>query len=432
MFLSKEDVIGIGGKSASLTLLMLVWPIVFLFPQTVPVSESPAVFAPFVSRLTAEVRNNLVRLSWLDSPVVRGPVAIYCADNPINTDAIDQSRSQIRPIEVPYGVQFYVDETYSKTRYYYVVAADEAGTKYYLPLPTNNMLSVDVQEEAARPANTQGSALQLSSVGDSAFSLEAVVRGEGVVLSFKTVGGGRNLVLYRSSQPLRQKDDLLKAVIVQSDIASPFVDYPVPGIAYYYALIPQNEIVRGTVGLTPGHNATIAPVRVPVSQYGMIETDSPDMRSLPLPLMLITNLVPWNGSAGNFPATELSPRATQALADIKKAAVSPAKKPRAFKEDMETPASGEQDVLRSTVQGPFVKRDWQAVKDQLGRFLSLPRNNDAVARAHFYLGQAYYFSNQPRQSLFEFLMIKPLYPQEAKEWIDASLGLIIDKGEKPR
>jgi hypothetical protein len=372
-----------------------------------------------------------VRLNWLDSPVVRGSVTIYCADNPINTDTI-AVQSQIQPIEVPYGVQFYVDETYSKMRYYYIVAADESGVKYYLDLPSNNMISVNVQEEAARPAaNTPAS--QLSSVGNVAFSLEAAVRGEGVEVSFKTAGGGRNLVLYRSSQPLRQKDDLLKAVIVQSDIVSPFVDYPVPGIAYYYALIPQDEIVRGTVGLMPGHNATIASVMVPVSQYGMRETDSPDMRSMPLPLMLVTNLVPWNGSAGNFPAAELSPRAMQAVADIQKAAVaSPAKKPRAFKEDMETPAGGEEYVLRSAVQGPFVRGDWQAVKDQLGRFLSLPRNDDAVARAHFYLGQAYYFSNQPRQSLFEFLLIKPLYPQEANEWIDASLSLIIDKGEEPR
>ena len=99
---------GIGRKSIYFTLLMLVWPVIFLFPQADPASERPTVFAPFVSRLTAEVRNNLVRLSWLDSPVVRGSVTIYCADNPINTDTI-AVQSQIQPIEVPYGVQFYVD-----------------------------------------------------------------------------------------------------------------------------------------------------------------------------------------------------------------------------------------------------------------------------------------------------------------------------------
>ncbi|MDR1210971.1 MAG: hypothetical protein LBK40_01935, partial [Spirochaetaceae bacterium] len=45
--------------------------------------DGERVFAPFVSRLTVEVKNNLVRLTWRDSPDVRGPVYVYRSDRPI-------------------------------------------------------------------------------------------------------------------------------------------------------------------------------------------------------------------------------------------------------------------------------------------------------------------------------------------------------------
>jgi hypothetical protein len=75
-------------------------------PLPPPVEKKP-VFTPFVSGIKAEPRNNLIRLSWVDSPDAGGLVYIYRASTPFDDVS---SYTLIRPIEVPYGVQSYIDE----------------------------------------------------------------------------------------------------------------------------------------------------------------------------------------------------------------------------------------------------------------------------------------------------------------------------------
>jgi hypothetical protein len=372
-----------------------------------------SVFAPFVSRLTAEVRNNMVRLNWIDSPDVTGPVTVYIADQPIDPEQAP-ILSSVRPVAVPYGVQFYVDETNNGTRYYFVVASDESGTQYHFAIPFNNTVSIVVADAAQQLAQTPPPE-------DNVSSLEALVQAGGatgdahVVISFKTGENDKSMVLYRSIHPLRQRSDLLNAVIVQSGVTSPFVDYPPPGIAYYYAVIPHDALAGGTISLVPNHNATVNAVNV-----AMAGSVVPDMRPMPLPLIAASSLIPsWVNETA--PAA-LSEGAVQALADVKKMSTEAlAKKIRAFKEDMEPPVSGEEYALRSVVQGAFAKKDWAAAREGFLRFLALPRSAAAEAHAHFYLGQVYYFTNLPKAGLFEFLLVKDHYPAEAQDWIDAIL-----------
>ncbi|MDR0645188.1 MAG: hypothetical protein LBG05_09875 [Treponema sp.] len=375
------------------------------------------VFAPFVSRLTADVKNNLVRLSWIDSPDVKGPVIIYSSDSPI--DPLTISSSSKKPIQVDYGVQSYVDETDYKTRYYFVAATDEKGLIYSLAIPLNNTITVNMQNFLKR----QGEQTSTAKV-DADFSLRTAVQKESVIVSFNAAGRS-NLVLYRSIQPIRKMEDLLNSVIVQAVVDSPFIDYPIPGISYYYAIVPQESLVSGNVKISPGNNATVMPVTVPLSQYGMIRGSSVLMRPIPLPLISLSMLIDRNASFNALPQ-ELSLAAEQALMNVERPEVPViTKKPRAFKEDMEMPINGEEYTLRYIMQTFFAKREWTTTREQLALFLSLPRSADTEARARFYLGQVYYFLNMPRESLFEFLMIKTKYPQESAEWISAVLDMLI-------
>ena len=41
------------------------------------------------------------------------------------------------------------------------------------------------------------------------------------------------------------------------------------------------------------------------------------------------------------------------------------------------------------------------------------------ARAHFYLGQTYFFNNRPREALLEFLLADDSYYHEVELWKDA-------------
>jgi hypothetical protein len=218
-------------------------------------------------------------------------------------------------------------------------------------------------------------------------------------------------------------------VIVQSGITSPFTDYPVPGIPYYYAVIFEDELIRGNVGLFPGQNVTVQPVEI-LSGAGRAGLPGPEapIRSMPLPMISVYNAVPGSDRYSETPsAAPLGTGAAKAVGTIPRARPSPPpqKKPRVFSRDMAPPEGGEESPLRVIVQGAFTKRDWQNARNELLRYLSLPRSAPSEARARFYLAQTYYFSGDNRGALIEFLMVQTQYPDEAQDWINAVLAAMI-------
>jgi hypothetical protein len=389
-------------------------------------------FSPFVSRLRAETRNNMVRLTWKDSPDVRGPVYVYRSNSPINPERPIAGLQ--RPIEVPYGVESYIDEIENAgTVYYFIAASSEAGQSgfpavevFNMIMPLNNMVMVNTNfQRSEAPTLATGT-------GQGIYDLEAMVEGEGVIISYRVGDTYRDTVLYRSVQPIQRTTDLLKAVIVQSGIKPPFVDFPVPGISYYYAVIFEDELTRGAVGIFPGNNATVRAVEVSAGNGRVgLPGATNELRSMPLPLMALNYAVPGIDSFSELSTPiPLGPEAMQAIANIRKPGpkVTALKKPRAFSEDLDERTDPREEFdLKSIVQGPFIRHDWQTVTAELGRYLSLPHNNLTEARARFYLGQGLYFSGEFQEALFEFLMIKSEFSLEANEWIEATLAQLINK-----
>jgi hypothetical protein len=406
-------------------------------------SEAPrtdgadSIFVPFVSRLQGELKNNLLRLSWIDSPSVRGPVYIYRSNLPFE-EISPASRS--RPVEVPYGVESYIDEIEEPgTFYYFAAASDEWGQKYEIFIPFGNSISIPVvaaegglaagEPEARVPGLVQAPPEVPAAGGPPPVEEPAIrgvtasVEGDRVIIRF-SAGEGKRPILYRSVRPFRETGDLLNAVIVQPGIASPFTDYPVPEIPYYYAVIPEADVTGGTLRIIPGVNATTQSVKAAAGPgIGLRE---PDLRSLPLPQISLQAAAPgMNAFSETPPRAELSPEAVKVLGDIPSGGkAEPLKKPRVFKEDLEAPAGGEEHILRSVVQGPFSKQEWETARDALIGYLALPRSSFSEARARFYLGQCRYFTGAYRESLFEFLSVQSDYPAEAAEWIQSILRLL--------
>jgi hypothetical protein len=396
-----------------------------LFPQSGP---EDSIFAPFVSRLSAETKNNLVRLSWQDSQDARGPVYIFRSSQPFRAGPLS---GDLKPVEVPYGTQSYVDETErGGTVYYFAAASDGQGRRYDVFIPYSNTIPVNTAGSSGdtfTPAPAAETEHPIRPGESGIFGIEAKVEGEGIIISYRFADGNKNTILYRSVQPLRTTADLLRAVIVQSGVRVPFTDYPAPGISYYYAAIFEDDLIQGNVEIVPGRNATVQAAAIPPGG-GMGPGTQGAIRSVPLPLISISNAVPGTDSYSEIPTpVPLGPEAAKAVGDIKKIKANPPalKKPRAFRRDLEPPAGGEESPLRSIVQGPFVQEDWQTCRTELLRYLSLPRSGTVEARARFYLGQVYYFSGSNREALIEFLMVQSQYPGEANEWIAAVLERII-------
>ncbi|MDR0451448.1 MAG: hypothetical protein LBH15_00225 [Treponema sp.] len=401
-------------------------------PPPLPLPERKPVFTPFVTGIKAEPRNNLVRLSWADSPDATGSVYIYRAPAPFD-DA--NSYTLIRPVEVPYGVQSYIDEVEDGGDWYYFIASSDAeGRRYDIMLPYNNTTSVTLEypeaPEAVIPEPVEEPAPAPASrrrqVWDGITNLRAVVRGDGVEITFDISDSSKIPVLYRSVAPIASNRSILNAVIVQSGIGSPYMDYPVPGIAYYYALITEDELFSGDMEIRPGSNATRDPVEIP-SGYRVGLKNSPGARSIPLPLISVNSVS--GAGAENSAVTPLSPRAERDVSGVGPSpdfSKIPFKPPRAFRDDLEVPSGGgEEYMLKNIVQGPFLRREWEEACRNLTEFLSLPRSSSAESRARFYLGQSYYYSGRYHEALFEFLLVSGELPAEGNEWVQAVLAAMI-------
>ncbi|WP_304221854.1 tol-pal system YbgF family protein [Gracilinema caldarium] len=383
---------------------------------------------PFVRQLTAAVQDNVVRLQWIDAPDSTGPVTIIRKIIPAGSS----TPKDLDSIQVPHGVQSYIEPIESDgLRSYLVLASGSDGNPYMVRIPNTNYVELDVKKTNLVLSQSDSKYQNIS-------SLKTEVQKDSILLSFSLNGSettsSRPLVLYRSTQPIRHIQDLLQAVIVQGGItSSPFVDYPVPDISYYYALVFEDDIKQGKLNLEAGKNTTLVPAEVPAGSFRIgLPGPQQNIRSIPLPTLSISAAVPSADNTIILPplALPLSPETQKAVASLpfpepQKMVL---KKPRAFSQDLNASGGGEEFTLRSIVQGPFASRDWNEVIDQLVRFLSLPRSSIIEARGRFYLGQAYYMTEKYREALFEFLLMQNTYPAEAREWIQSILPLLQSKG----
>jgi hypothetical protein len=400
-----------------------------------------------VSRVDAELKNGFIKISWIDSPDIRGPVYIYRSNTafPLQTNA-----ALPYPIAVPYGIQSYIDEADRPGTYHYFAAAsDDAGKKYTTVRPYHNTLSVTVGRDdlfgfafasamrevhGPRPGGeTLFTGPDYSGVQASIEELQAVLENGRIRLNFRE--NGKDAVLYRSTRPIRTRQDLVQSVIAGQGSASPFIDYPVPGIPYFYALILEEELNSGYVPLRAGSNVTAGPVEVP---FGLnrpgVPVNENRVRPLPVPLM--------NADPPQNPPVPLSEQAAKALeviagafdtagkegpdSDEMRARQKPFREPDVFMEDLETLNSGEQAQLGIIIQGSFSSMNWEKAAEELRHFLSLPRSGPLAARSRFYLGQACYFLEMPREALLEFLAAQPLYPNESQPWIETVLARLAE------
>jgi len=378
---------------------------------------------PYVSQIKVESRNNLIRLTWIDSPDARGPVYIYRSARPFN----GVIPANIRPVVVRYGEQYYIDDSDDmKNVYYFIAASDTSGQRYDIILPRVNSTSLNPAqspEEAAAVAEAEKAAAADKTQGIR--NLKARQDGERVIITFDKEGEKRNAILYRSMQPITRSQDLLNAVIVQSGINSPFVDLPVsaPGLNWYYAVIYEDEIASGNMGIKPGTNATITPVTVTSEQ-----TAERNLRPIPLPVLTLRNTVPESYFMTEIPEqVPLSASSENIVRDTRMPSKAPLKlkRPRVFSVDLVAPTGGEESALFQIITEYFVTFKWEESRISLQHYLSMPRSKDIEARARFYLGQTLYYTGKYRESLMEFMSIRSLHLAEANKWIDAVLSAMV-------
>jgi len=407
--------------------LLGIFVLIFLFSgrsEAEENSQETEYFAPSVSHLEGEIRNNLIRLSWIDAPDVRGPVYIYRSQIPFS--ALLELPD---PIEIAYGTGYYLYEVESPGIFHYFIAAsDLSGRRYILYIPNTNIVSITVQPEnvpgylddflsmpsdqAEIHANEEITVSHIMRTGIE--EIHARIEESRVLISFSGADISKNLILYRSLSPIRQPEDLLSAMIVRQRVRSPVIDSPLPGINYYYALVYEEDINSGLLAIRPGYNATEA-VLVPPVHFGL--------RNIPLPG--ITSSAPGHPAESEI----LDPEIAEIAASLEQqheensmsgSSVHPSRQffqieAVIFTEDLVIGGIGEEYQLRNIVQGYFLLEEWDRAEEEFRRFLefwSSPVPAVTVSRHGFILDRFIISRENPEKRSLNFWLLRICFRQK--------------------
>ncbi len=358
---------------------------------------------PVVSALSSSIVDNVVSLVWSPAEDIDGENIILRLDRPItaSTSALAERRGV-----VPVSVTKFSDVIDAGKEYYYaVMSRDSTGAEQNFFIPASNSLLVPVLwgTGAQRAGNAE-----LSGFG-------AIRKDDSVILTWNAAVKGKNLILYRSTAPFSGLNSLPQAVVISAsaEISVPFIDYPVPGVAYYYAIIDEDELRTANIRFTGGVNTNASPIEVPYSYAKVKRSKLTSLRPMPLPYLNPSRTV----SRVRVRFSRTTEEAIAALTRREPSTAAPTRVPYVFRSDLESSSGGEDYTLRQIVETNFRSSSWQGAIAELTAFLSVRRSSETAARAHFYLGEACYFSGDYRKSVLEFLLSQDRYYNQSREWI---------------
>lgn len=263
-------------------------------------------------------------------------------------------------------------------------------------------------------------ALQTESANEIAFSSFSVfVRENAAIITCKSKNKNASFILYRAIEPFISAASLADAIpiahITENEL--PFFDFPIQGIPYYYAVLEEKETVLGTVKFIHGKNTWNKPVEITSSsENGNFSGLQKEPRSLPLPYLNPDKKIKpkpryFSSSTENIIASlsaenEIERKSSPAKRNIK-----------ILPNEENTPQGGETSALQEIVIKYLSERRWKTCEAELKKFLSLRHTERVEARARFYLGQTYFFTERYDKALIEFLQSKRIYEKPSQEWI---------------
>lgn len=381
-------------------------------------NSSNEVFAPFVSRLAATSDSEHIRLSWKNSEDLSGSKRIYRHTAEI-TDATLQSATMIARVEA--DVESYIDTPSAASDYYYaVLIEDQNNEPYAVLIPYRNKTTTGIRLTAKTPEETFAVITGIT----------ATVSADAVIVQFSLSGSMRELVLYRSTSPIKSAEDLSRSSysVALAPGTVQVKDIPVAGVDYYYAVIDAAQVGKSGIVLEAGKNATAQPVQIPIA--AALTTETVRARTYPLPSPYILNNVE-TGTELLPPLPFLLPPTIRMQAETEKkvesmlqriegAAAGPS--PQILAVDQAANPEGDEKTLQTILSETFSRGDYKEAVTGLISFIATRRSDPVEARARFYLGQSYFFRGQYREAAAEFILAEDQYYAETQSWINICLS----------
>ncbi|MGC9312681.1 MAG: hypothetical protein ACP5IA_08295 [Sediminispirochaetaceae bacterium] len=390
-----------------------------------------AIFAPFVSSLSASTEQNRVTLTWKKAPAELYGYSIYRSNTPFSTATFSNA---VRVGAVSEAETSFTDTPPDTRGYYYaVLGRDEDGSLYPLFIPYRNILMQPVSVSTT---------LTPDQIVTQVTNLRAYAEENSIELSFSSSRPNRPVIVYRSTSPINESSDLIPATAVTTlgSNENSFVDFPLPGVPYYYAVFDAGATKSGQYTFIPGENTLQEPVEIGLrGTSAFLPRGDESKRITPLPFLLLNSGI----LSGNQISRDLNyTRVTQELDDetlsvwqsIDSRLAFSGQDTSAFSPvllgiDTSRDLTGEDYQLSLIVASSFSTTepdtvDWGMIEKQLASFMSVRHSAKATDRGHFYLGQVYYYQGKYSQSFFEFLMARDSYFVETQPWIDRLFELL--------
>jgi len=399
--------------------------VIFLYLSIYVYSQNE-VPAPFVSRLQARAQRGSVLLSWKDSEdLSTGSYRIYRSKEEIGLNNYQEAT----PIaDVSIGQESYVDSSIESVGdYFYAVLA---------LTPNNTLLTSFIPYRNITISPVSITMADIDRVNLSKVVLKAEKKEGDIQLTFTSVPEEWNILFFRSTEMITDKDSLKEAIQVfpQQKDTSEYLDQPIPGIPYYYAIIEENSFENSQYDLIPGKNSLSSPVKVDLKKYELTVSET---TSRPLPLPKI-NLFKSLSSDKLLPDSRWSLPVAVTLKDQTQTIMEEYVKSYEKRDDSVLKIrhldNYGRDVfqnntnLLSIIEGPFSAGKLSAAGDLLEAYLTLSLNDAERAAGRYYLGLCQYFLGNTKEALLQFLVVETYFPEEVKyykkeilqKWVEES------------
>lgn len=375
-------------------------------------------FAPFVSGLSVTLQENSVTLSWRSAPEEIEVYEIFRSTEPFSEETFDKAR---KIGSVSQDISAYTDYPPSTNSYYYaVLGRKNENTLYKLFIPYRNITVSPVAVERTE---------SIDEVATKISQLRAQRAQDSIQLQFESSKPERKVIVYRSTSKIESEKDVVSAQALATFTSGEesFTDFPLGGIGYYYAVIDAKAARAGSYDFVPGKNTLVAPVELPMDTQIAAGPGRVESRITPLPYLLLNrsdSTAP--GLLSKSPAT-LDEKTNSAWKQLEKQIATEETEGSVLPDILPIDKGAKTDgankqlaelVGKSFPADPDDQAAWQNAEKQFARFFDMSRTDKVLSRAHYYMGQVYYFQGNYKKAFFEFLMAQDTLYTQVQPWLE--------------
>ncbi len=393
-----------------ITIYILILSIPMLFAQT---GNSGRIFP---TRLSISSTDTTISLSWKNSGKDESGYSIYRYTDVITGENFNKAE---KIIQISADIQNFEDFPPARDvpYFYAILALDSMGIEdeIFIPFANVNLYGVSVIFTLTEEEQTV-----------NITRLNAENRNRMAVLSFDAEPNGKELLIYRNTSPIITKEDLLDAILIDriSSTETEYIDTPIYGVEYFYALIGTQAFKKGEITFESGRNSTDTAIILPTNDDSVYSIDADfSLRARPLPY-LSTGTVYQNRITSTHMENP-TPVVLDELLEfqIKSLITSLPERnaadlvPILLEADKEADSPERDTGLSTILETEFITGDYETALSSLLRYQKLPRTRGIEYRIHFYLGQIYYFTGEFKKALVEFIFAEEVYFIESQTWL---------------